>query len=403
MSTLHWQLDPRPRADPSNFSIILGGPLYQLLRRAHMTDDAMALLRRRVLVLALFAWLPLVVLSAIAGDAWGGSAAVPFLKDIQAHARFLVALPLLVLAEMIVHQRLLPVANEFVNRHLVPDDAVGRFDAALDAAMRLRNSVSAELLMIVLIYAVGVPVLWRETSVLDVTTWYANPADGGARLKLAGIWYAYVSIPLFQFLLLRWYFRLIVWTRFLWQVSRIDLNLSAMHADRMGGLGFLAGTVFAFVPLVMAHGALLAGTIANRIFYAGAQLADAKYEIAIVLAVLFVLVFGPITVFTPQLAAAKRTAARLYGRLAQRYVHDFEAAWLPNGMPPSQSPLGTGDIQSLADMGNSFETLRGMRVFPITRDAVVQLGVATLVPIAPLLLTVIPAEEIAKRLLGMLL
>ena len=71
------------------------------------------------------------------------------------------------------------------------------------------------------------------------------------------MWYGYVSLPLFQFLLMRWYFRLFIWTRFLWQVSRLDLSLVPTHPDRVGGLGFLANTVYAFPPLAVAHGALL--------------------------------------------------------------------------------------------------------------------------------------------------
>jgi len=402
-TSIRFTFDPPPIADPKDFSIILGGPLFQLLRRAHITGNGLELVRRRILVISLFAWLPLLVLCLFTGDALGGAAAVPFLKDLQVHVRFLVVIPLLVVAELIVHQRLRPVAFEFLTRGLIPESEEPRFNRCVEAAVRLRNSVVAELLMIALIYGIGVPFVWREATVMSVTTWYATAGDAGGRLTLPGIWYAYVSVPLFQFLLLRWYFRLIVWMRFLWQVSRIPLKVSAMHADRMGGLAFLSATVFAFVPLAMAHGALLAGTVANRIFYAGAKLADAKFEVAIVVGLLFLLVLGPLVVFAPQLLAAKQRAARVYGRLAQRYVRDFEAQWLPGDVPSPESPLGTGDIQSLADMNNSFETVRAARAVPITRDTVLLLAVSTLLPMAPLVLTVLPAEEIAKELLKLLL
>jgi hypothetical protein len=258
--------------------------------------------------------------------------------------------------------------------------------------------------MIVIVYALGIPLLWRTLAALDVATWYAHASgEGGTRLTPAGLWYVYLSVPLFQFLLLRWYFRVFVWARFLWQVSRIPLQLSAMHADRMGGVGFLAATVFAFVPLAMAHGALVAGTVANRIFYLGAALADSAVEIAIVVGFLLVLTFGPIVVFAPQVAAAKRTALRIYGRLSQRYVGEFERKWLPDGVPAQESALGTGDIQSLADLSNSMETVRETRIVPITRDSVMALVVATLLPIAPLMLTVIPARDLAKQLLKLVL
>jgi hypothetical protein len=189
-----------------------------------------------------------------------------------------------------------------------------------------------------------------------------------------------VSLPIFQFLMLRWYFRLFIWMRFLRQVSRIDLSLVPTHPDRVGGLGFLANTVYAFTPLAVAHGAVLAGMIANRIFYLGAALPDFKVEIAVIVVFLLCVVLGPLLVFAPQLAQAKRTGNREYGTLAERYVREFDAKWLRGGAPADEPFVGSGDIQSLADLGNSFEVVRTMQIAPITRDAIIRLAVATLVP-----------------------
>ena len=72
---------------PPDFSLVLGGPLFQLLRRAHMVGDALELMRRRVVVISLFAWVPLLVLSALDGRALGGGVAVPFMRDWDTHAR----------------------------------------------------------------------------------------------------------------------------------------------------------------------------------------------------------------------------------------------------------------------------------------------------------------------------
>ena len=389
--------------DPANFSIVLGGPLFQLLRRAHLEGDAAELARRRVIAIALFAWLPLLVLAAAGGEALGGAAAVPFVKDAEVHVRFLVAVPLLVAAELLVHLRIRPVAQEFLTRGLVPEQSLERFRDAVRSAFRLRNSIAAEVAMIALIYGGGIPFVWRHFAALDVATWYSHPGPEGPRLTAAGYWYAYVSVPLFQFLLLRWYYRLAIWTRFLWQVSRIRLNVSAMHGDQAAGLGFLTATVYAFVPLLMAHGALLAGNIANRIFHLGGSLVDSRIEIGVVVGFLLLLVLGPLAVFAPQISEAKRRAGREYGRLAQRYVRDFEARWLPEGSPAGESPLGASDIQSLADLANSMAAARATRTVPVTRDAVLKLAMAVLAPLAPLLLTVIPLEELVKRLLKLLL
>ena len=217
------------------------------------------LVRQRIIVISLFAWLPLLVLSALEGQLLGGSAAVPFLLDVEVHVRFLVAMPLLIAAELVVHQRMRFVVKQFLERHLIPESAMTRFDAAIASAFRLRNSVLAEVLLIAFVYGVGILIVWRQYMALDTATWYATPSAEGSKLSLAGMWYGYVSLPIFQFLLCRWYFRLFIWTRFLWQVSRIELSLVPTHPDRVGGLGFLSNTVYAFVLLAVAHGALLAG------------------------------------------------------------------------------------------------------------------------------------------------
>ena len=388
--------------DHLDFSLVLGGPLFQLLRRAHLSDDALHLARRRIVFISLFAWLPLLMLSAFDGQLFGGEAAVPFLKDFEAHVRFLVVLPLLIGAELVVHQRMRFVVKQFLERKLIPEDAIAQFDAAIESAFRLRNSVLAEVLIIALVYGFGIQVVWRQYMALDAATWYATPAAAGASLSIAGMWLAYISLPVLQFLLCRWYFRLFVWARFLWQVSRIPLNLIPTHPDRLGGLGFLSATVYAFVPLAMAHGAMLAGPLANRIFYLGAGLLQFKFEIIALVVLLACIVLGPLLVFAPQLAQAKRTGLLEYGTLAQRYVREFDGKWLRGGAPADEPFVGSSDIQSLADMDNSLEVVRSMRIAPISKDALIQLVIATLVPVAPLLLTMMSLEEIMKKLLGIL-
>ena len=388
-----------PPSDPYDFSVVLGGPLFQIIRRAHLSGDGLDLWRRRIVFITLLAWLPLLILSVLGGRAWGHAVVVPFLTDLEVHVRYLLALPLLIVAELVVHQRMRPVIRQFLERRLIAETSRDRFDAAVAAAIRLRNSVTAEAVLIALVYLVGVFYLWPRYGALNVSSWYAVPEAGGRRLSPAGWWLVYVSVPVFQFVLLRWYFRLFIWTRFLWQVARCELSLVPTHPDRAGGLGFLSGIVIAFAPLLAAHGALLAAMVANRIFFQGATLLDFKVEVVTIVAVLLVIVLAPLLLFTPQLSRARRVGLREYGTLAERYVREFDVKWLRGGAPAGEALIGSADLQSLADLGNSFEVIRGMRVVPFSRDTVLQLAVITLLPVAPLLLTMISLEELLKRLL----
>jgi hypothetical protein len=115
-----------------------------------------------------------------------------------------------------------------------------------------------------------------------------------------------------------------------------------------------------------------------------------------------VLVFGPLFLFAVQLSRAKRKGLAEYGSLASQYVRDFDAKWLRGTAPAGEPLVGSADIQSLADLGNSFEIVKTMRAAPIARDAVLQLATATLLPIVPLLLTMMPWDQLLKQLLGML-
>ena len=328
MNSKSWVLQ-----EPPDFSLVLGGPLYQLLRRSHLAGEALELLRRRIMVFVLLTWAPLLLLSIAEGHAWGGSVQLPFVHDIELHVRLLLALPILIVAELIVHQRMRPLVRQFLERGLIPDAARAQFDAAIASAMRLRNSITAEVLLIALVYVVGVGFVWRTQLALDVASWYGVSVDGKWQPSLAGWWMGCVSLPLFQFLLLRWYFRLFIWARFLWQVSRIELSLMPAHPDRCGGLSFLTTVSQAFAPVLFAQGAALAGMMASRIFYAGATLLEFKVELIGTVAVMVFAILGPMLVFMPKLAAAKRAGLREFGTLAQSYVREFDHKWLRGGAP----------------------------------------------------------------------
>ena len=386
-----------------NFSLVMGGPLFQLFRRTHLAGgEGLQLVRRRIVVIALLAWLPLLVLSATQGMAVGSAVAVPFVFDIDVQVRLLIVLPILIAAEIVVHERMGAGVAQFLSHGLVPPTVRPRFDAAIRSALKLRNSVLAELLIALFVYAVVIMGIWRYMA-LDVPTWYAVPEAGSLRPRPAGWWYLLVSIPLFQFILLRWYFRLFIWARFLWQVSRLPLAYAPVFPDRLAGIGFLPRVTDAFTPLLLAQGALLSGTLANRILFGGAELTAFKLEIAAVVAVFVLIILAPLLAFVLPLGAAKRAALCEYGQLVRRCTDEFDDKWLRGRAPPDEPSAGSADIPSLADLGNSFQVVRDMHTVPITRDSVVRLVVMTLLPIAPLLLTVFSLEDLLKRLLSIVI
>jgi len=394
------EADNMPARHP-DFSLVLGGPLFQLLRRAHLSGDALELVHLRILVITLFAWLPLLLLSLFEKHALGGAIHIPFLHDVEANVRFLIALPVLIVAELVVHRRISPVARRFEERHIVVTEDLRAFDAAINSALRVRDSVAVEGALLMLVYTGGLWI-WRSQVALGEPTWYAMPESKQLHLTLAGYWYAFVSIPIFQFILLRWYMRLGIWFRLLWQISSLNLHLNAAHPDRAGGIGFLGESSFAFGPILFAQGTLLASLIASRILYEGRALLSFKMEAAGFVVFFVLVILGPLVMFTPLLVRTHEQGSAEYGQLASRYVFAFEDKWMRIADPETRDLLGTADIQSLADMNNFYSNVHEMRTVPFGLDDITRLAATTVAPLLPLLLTIFSVPELVKLLVKIL-
>jgi hypothetical protein len=380
--------------EPPDFSLVLGGPLYQLFRQTHLTGPALELLRRRIVFFCLLCWVPLAVLSAVEGHLLGG-AKFSFLRDIETHVRFLISLPVLLLAEVIVHRRLRSAVKNFVDRRIVSLEELPKLHAAIDSAIGMRNSIIAEVMLIVLVFTGGIWI-WRNEVALGVASWYASPRGGQMHLTWAGSWFAFVSVPIFQFILLRWYMRMLIWFLFLLRVSRLRLRLLPANPDRAGGIGFMGRSTIAFTPLLFAQCALLAGQIASRIFYTGQSLLSFKLTILGFVCFFVAVILAPLLVFTPQLWEAKLDGLAKFGSFAEEYVLDFAEKWMPRKANDEQL-LGSADIQSLADLGNSYGVVREMRAVPFGTEDVLWLLIASVVPLLPLLLTIMPLDQLVTE------
>jgi len=185
-------------------------------------------------------------------------------------------------------------------------------------------------------------------------------------------------------------------------VSRLNLHLIPTHPDRAGGLAFLGTSVYGFSPILFAQGALLAGTIANRVLYEGAKLMAFRLEAVTLIGFAVFFVLGPLMMFTPNLMRAKRQGLGEYGLLAGRYVEGFEEKWILGKRVDGEELLGSADIQSLADLANSFSVVREMRFVPFGVQDITRLAVATAAPLVPVGLTVLSLEDLVFRLLKIL-
>ena len=392
----------QPSLNLDEFSLAKGGLFFKLLVRMRLMDPDLAPAHRRAIALALFTWLPLLILSVVQGVALGDLVRIPFLFDFPVSVRLLLTLSLLIAAERVIDMRTQVVVKHFIQSGLVWKNDHSAFESSVRQVLRMRNSLLAEGAIAGLVIF-GVVFLRLEFSGTS-STWQFLVSSSGATRTLAGWWHIFVSIPIFQFILLRWLWRYLIWCWFLWRASRLDLHLVPTHPDRVAGLGFLGLAQAKYGIIIFALSSLLASQMGQEILFGGASLVNYKITILGYVALILSVFLGPLVLFSPKLLDAKRTGLLEYGTLANEYTQSFERKWIRKEAPEGEALIGSADIQSLADLANSFEIVRKMRPAPLDlMTAILPMAAAAVIPFLPLTLTVFPFEEILKKVIGILL
>jgi hypothetical protein len=378
------------------FSLTEGGPGTAFMKRLHAIHPELgASSARTALILMVLIWVPLCVLCLVEGLAFSG-AKLPFFHDIAAHTRFLVAVPVLVLADIPIGARLRQVVRHFLTAHLVREEDLTKFQAIVLDTLRFRDARVAEMTLLVLAYVATYNAL-SGFSLQGGSTWFKpQPGQG---LTLVGYWYAFVALPIFQFLMFRWAYRLVVWGSFLRKVSKLDLFLTPTHPDAAGGLGFVGKGLIPFGVILFALSAVVSSAIASRILFAGGKLEDYQWSYIALFLIFLVVFVGPVLVFVPKLLVLKQRGLMEYGTFGSRYTQAFHRKWIEETEPGNEPLLGSGDIQSLADLGNSFEIIRKMRIVPVELRDFLAMVLPGLIPALPLAATVMPVGDIIKGLL----
>jgi heme/copper-type cytochrome/quinol oxidase subunit 4 len=381
-----------------------GGPSYRLMQRIGLVlGDGPSVWRRIIGFLAL-TWLPLLILCLLEGRALGATPEESLLLDFASYARFFIAMPLLIVAEVLIGPILTAAGTQFIEGGFVRKQDYPAFDRAIARVAQRRESLWAEVILMGLAL-IGAWAFTVENLAGTTATWNSAFIGGpaGPRPSFAGLWYHVIAVPLLQFLFYRWLWRLLIWFQFLFTVSRLNLNVVATHSDQAGGLGFLGIAHASFGVFAFALSAVLSADAAFRIVFHGAAIETFKLPLVILLVVTQIAILGPLLVFVPLLGRTRREWLRSYSLLVVRYNRTFHEKWIDGSQPEGELLLGNPDMQSLADLGGSFEFIRAMRIAPFNQRTVVQLAVITALPGLPLLLLVVPIEKVLDTLGGALL
>jgi hypothetical protein len=341
-------------------------------------------------------WLVLLVLTWIDGVA----DSVFSLSAIGAHVRLLVAVPLFFVAETLLAPRMAAFVDTLVRSGVVRPPAVPALNAEVELTRRLAHSWLGEVACLL-----GALAMLLAGSHLHL---YGRTATVSAQsipiwTTLAGGWYGIVCLTVVRFLLLRWLWRIVLWCRFLWRLSRLDLHLVPTHPDRQAGLGYLQTVQAQFLPLVVALSAIQSAGLAEEIAAGTTSFEAVAPAAMLLLAFVAVLFLGPLLILGPRLRSARLWALERYMELGSGYVTAFEVKWIERASNPAEAFLGSADIQSLADLQGSFSSVDDMRWIPVSVRLALLTAAATLAPLAPLILFKYPIAELSEKLMGHLI
>lgn len=363
---------------------LLGGPLHRLGCRLHLVRGGTNTLALGFAI-SLLLWGVLVALAFIDGT----GRQLFSLAAIGGHVRLLLVIPLFFLCESLLDPKMTAFVRTIVDSGVVPRSARPVLEAEVARIGRWKDSWLPDTLCLAAAVAL---LLAAPMAHLPGAPYHPAAAEA----TLAGQWYWGVCLTLFRFLMLRWLWRLALWYGFLWRVSRLPLNLEPTHPDGAAGLGYLEVVHAHFTPLVFALSAIEAASFAEGIATGRTTLEAIYPALAIVLVADALLFVMPLLIFAPRLWACRVKGLGDYTTFASRYVNDFDRKWLAAAPHDDKALLGTPDLQSLADLANSFNIVRNMRWTPISRRLLFGLALATLLPMVPLLLLAYPIAELAE-------
>jgi len=374
--------------------LFAAGPPFRLERWLQLRRGGRHLVVLEALLAATVAWVPLALLAALRGDFVSS-----FLHDIGAHARYLLSLPLLILAESSTIPTLGTIARHFVDSGLVRDEDRPRFEAIIARTKRLLEPILADLIVVVL--ALCLSLLWTYSAPnYLVPAWYRG--TGAAMRSAAGGWHMLVSLPLLLVLLLGWIWRVATWAYFLWLTSKLDLRLLPTHPDRAGGLLFVGNSTRAFALPASGLSVIAAGAVAGQVAYEGASLLAFKYLLVGLFALVVIIFASPLMVFSRKLYARWWEARLQYGMLALQAGIALQRRWADRPAL-GDDLLNTASFEALNNLYAVAGNVYQMRFVPLDKRSAYSLIEAALMPFLPVLLLAVPPEELLQRIRGFLI
>ena len=380
-----------------DYSLVSGGLVYSLLARLGLGKQDQQNFFFRSLIFTLLAWLPLIVLSLFDGTFAGEDGNLGVAQDFVLHIRLLLVIPFLIWIEKLID----PAFNIHMNatRRLISPEEEPYFKKIEVQTEKLSNSWLPEILFLIIIYVLLISKL-SATTLLDSRL---ALTDSTSKINPSALYYMLISFPVYQFLILRWFWRWVIWVMSVFRFSRMNLRIEASHADQMAGLTYLSLVPIAFCILSLAFATMLSGLIAEEIIYMQTSLLDYRFTIIAFVIAVPLIINAPLFTFLPQMLRAKVRGIARFGGMIQYHNNLYREKWLEGNLPDNESILPSLDNSSMADINGSYlQAVKGMTIIPVDRKALLVCMLMLLIPFIPLIFTMFSLSELFSKLIDIL-
>ncbi len=386
--------------DESEFeiSLVRDDLIFRFYRRIGLIPKAGLGIVRRAIFFVLLTWLPLVLWAYLSGTAIQDQADEPLLRHFGVHARFLVAIPLIVVGEWMMHGVISKLIPYFYTSGLIQESQKNAFKRALQDTLSLRDSTLPWVVISAIVFmSVVLQPPYQEMHELN----WANTGTGTEfNLGFGGWWMVYVSRPIFFALVWVSLWRLVLLFLLFKRIAALDLQIVPTHPDHAGGLGFLEKIPIAFGLFVFAISLVMSSRLAHEVVYHGLQVQSLKLLAVVFLLVIVLLFLSPLLVFCPKLAAAKRKAWLDYGALVGNHGRLVHKRWIQNEAIANESLLQAPEIGPVADALSLYEAVINMRMMPIGKVAVLSIILPAAIPLIALFSIQVPIKDTLLKILA---
>lgn len=379
------------------FSIIRDDFAYKLQRRLGLIPANGLGIVRRAIFWSMVAWLPIVVWAFISGRLTQHVANEPLMGHFGIHVRFLIAVPLLIVAGGVVHAAMARLLPQFITSGVVPHEELPRLKEIISGIARLRGASIPWLIIFGIVLArATVGDIMHQAHEIE---WATTPDGGRMNLGFGAWWFLYVGRPIYLTLQLAWIWRVILLFMLFRRIASLKLSLVPTHPDRAGGLGFLAGIPGAFAPIMFATTVVLAGMFAHDVVYHGVSVKSLYVEMGAVVGILVLLFLSPMLAFCGVLSRARRKALLEYGALVSQHGRLVRERWIEKRNVSEDGVLGASELGPVVDVSAMYDLVTEMRSVPLAKSSVAPLVLAAAAPMLAVLAIEIPIAELLKTLL----